>query len=1327
MRKRKTNRILAVALSITMLFSVLAQPVSALTLPIPDDQEQIQIHSELSLNEISASDLRALDFSDLEVLDSSMLTYSSEREQATQERYARKYNEIANILTQTFNEPVGAIGFEGPYALGNGDELIEVAVQFVTPPAVALRLLQEYNHPYARNLDESFETHAMAAHDVFKEQLGSLRGRSIANVEIFGEHHTLFNGVFMRIPASMVDQIAELPEVFAVTPNITYHAIGLLGEMTDADYEFFDENGEGYYEFVTTYASDRVSESAAYTVEDNSVPLQGSPSDEFMRETIEHLRIEYIHEEMNITGGGEIHVAVLDTGIDYNHPVFHRYRLPLEGGGYTFRGADFINFSASPMEARPPTATSHGTHVAGTIVAIAPDIEMSHWRVLGPNGSVGNSVMLGIEGAYKDGADVMNLSLGANVNIPFAVNAYALNLASLSGVDVVISAGNSGPNAYTLGTPAVGSLPITVANAHMGGRGHVHVNGATINGNNLPLNVRGFPFGVDLDPILRGPIPYRMLGLTPSLATTPDLTGYVAVIQRGALTFVDMRHIAQTRNAEALLIIDSAVNNLDLLATALDGPRGENRIPIMHTANASAPLFANATGVIDFGDEGVTYVPLTDRLSIDSSRGPVAITYHIGPDIAGPGTRIMSAVPAFVANPDQNPYNFRYAYQLMSGTSMSAPAVAGVVALMNQQFPDARPYEIKARLMNTARVLVDGNYGVFDVGAGYVDPVAALRSGSTFATVVHDIPWLGGGAWSPDNPGTIVGGTPGLRPETMSSLSFGAVRSNDESVAARSEELTVTIHNASSFWMPQVNFNGNHAGVSLNMVRMEMVGNNHLFTFRMDFAPSATFGYYEGNLVFVSGANRITMPFAARYRYDAAAPLPLLPIPGYGIMRPIVSGFIRENAQQPDPRLHQSNTIGALTQSNISAAIFGWREPGAATSREVEFYAVQTYGDYVGRIFHDGIIYLTSGGNPWMLSDFVSARIGRQTLPEGVYEYRIFVHAPAYGYFDRGVAFNLGEFVVTNQRPDLIFDNDGHFTFGPNETHVEISGRIESWAQDMAIARNIRTIAFVETDTGAPALFDYRFAYYTLGAGLMAANADGTFVNRRLGTFDGPVTVNAAAVDGVIPQGNVALGAMLSEWTPFTYEYEGEDTELQITRLVIDHFEGIIDQEEATIRFQIPNHFLLEDGRYKGYITELEAADDTIYFWVAGHEWPRSLGELTAFADGDLVYVADGKIYTLIIEAPEEVGLINHLRMGSVTGAINQEAATITFTVPRHLMVNDQFRSPITQLLADCDTLIFFVAGREWPVALGQTAGVSDGDLVYVAGGRVYTIRIIVR
>ena len=151
---------------------------------------------------------------------------------------------------------------------------------------------------------------------------------------------------------------------------------------------------------------------------------------------------------------------------------------------------------------------------------------------------------------------------------------------------------------------------------------------------------------------------------------------------------------------------------------------------------------------------------------------------------------------------------------------------------------------------------------------------------------------------------------------------------------------------------------------------------------------------------------------------------------------------------------------------------------------------------------------------------------------------------------------------------------------------------------------------------------------------------------------------------------------------------------------------------------------MLTNNRFEGTITELIADDETIYFWIAGSEWPVTRGQTTGFSNGDLVYVAEGRFYELIIESPQETVLINRLVIGGHEGVINQEAATITFTVPENLVDNGHFRGEIDYIDADDDTLQFFVAGSQWPLMEGNTAGISTNDLVYVAGGRVYTIII---
>jgi len=109
------------------------------------------------------------------------------------------------ILTQTLGVPLGIQGFEGDWD-AEPNEIVEIAVQLVTPPEVALRLLHEETESRFQPLSEdAFEEQALAAHDVFWEQFAPIAsvtpfGDRAASVEVLSEHHSLFNGVFMRAP-----------------------------------------------------------------------------------------------------------------------------------------------------------------------------------------------------------------------------------------------------------------------------------------------------------------------------------------------------------------------------------------------------------------------------------------------------------------------------------------------------------------------------------------------------------------------------------------------------------------------------------------------------------------------------------------------------------------------------------------------------------------------------------------------------------------------------------------------------------------------------------------------------------------------------------------------------------------------------------------------------------------------------------------------------------------------------------------------------------------------------------------------------------------------
>ncbi|WP_328379883.1 S8 family serine peptidase [Streptomyces sp. NBC_00440] len=100
-----------------------------------------------------------------------------------------------------------------------------------------------------------------------------------------------------------------------------------------------------------------------------------------------------------------------------------------------------------------------------------------------------------------------------------------------------------------------------------------------------------------------------------------------------------------------------------------------------------------------------------------SSRGPVAVTHTLKPEIAAPGVDILAAKAGGRGI---------YAYQTMSGTSMATPHVAGAAAIVRQAHPDWTAQQIKAALVSSART--GGKVGGADqTGGGVLDVLGAVN------------------------------------------------------------------------------------------------------------------------------------------------------------------------------------------------------------------------------------------------------------------------------------------------------------------------------------------------------------------------------------------------------------------------------------------------------------------------------------------------------------------------------------------------------------------------------------------------------------------------
>ncbi|MFF1916361.1 S8 family serine peptidase [Streptomyces sp. NPDC058239] len=129
-----------------------------------------------------------------------------------------------------------------------------------------------------------------------------------------------------------------------------------------------------------------------------------------------------------------------------------------------------------------------------------------------------------------------------------------------------------------------------------------------------------------------------------------------------------------------------------------------------------------APGVLTVGA-----VDRDDTTAWFSSRGPVAVTHTLKPEIAAPGVDISAANAGGRGV---------YAYQTMSGTSMATPHVAGAAAIVRQAHPDWTAQQIKAALVSSART--GGKVaGADQTGAGVLDVVAAVHQNVLSAPAVQ--------------------------------------------------------------------------------------------------------------------------------------------------------------------------------------------------------------------------------------------------------------------------------------------------------------------------------------------------------------------------------------------------------------------------------------------------------------------------------------------------------------------------------------------------------------------------------------------------------------
>ncbi len=488
-----------------------------------------------------------------------------------------------------------------------------------------------------------------------------------------------------------------------------------------------------------------------------------------------------------LTGEG-MKIGIIDTGIDYTHADFGGPGTPdayqaalatdtapadpslfgpdaprVKGGvdlvGDAYDAAGSGDALIPHPDQNPLDCYGHGTHVAGTAAGsgvlsdgttytgsyrsdtvsgndwlvgpgVAPRASIYAIRVFGCAGST-SVVVDAVEWAVAHGMDVINLSLGSPYGGPNDPDAVAINNAGRDGVIASISAGNSGQGDYLVGSPGSANAAITVAasdptqsfpgaditlSSNPGSPvTAIDANGISVAGlGSLPVKVlyTGTPHDAA----------HISLGCNPSEYTDAGVVGYLVVVRRGTCARVARAIYGQQAGAAAVVLINNATTYPPFEGKITSNP--DTGVPYTVTipflgvpSSLTGALFAADGGSATFADSTVANPGYLVPASFTSG-GARSGDSVLKPDVTAPGVSIASAG---IGTGTQS--------TVLSGTSMAAPHVAGLAALVREAHPRWHAVKYwKAAIVNTASADLVNGYTARIAGAGFVQGPPAVQT-----------------------------------------------------------------------------------------------------------------------------------------------------------------------------------------------------------------------------------------------------------------------------------------------------------------------------------------------------------------------------------------------------------------------------------------------------------------------------------------------------------------------------------------------------------------------------------------------------------------------
>ncbi|KAF1884965.1 hypothetical protein Lal_00028854 [Lupinus albus] len=401
--------------------------------------------------------------------------------------------------------------------------------------------------------------------------------------------------------------------------------------------------------------------------------------------------------------------------------------------------------------------TGHGTHTAsiaagrevvganyyglakGVARGGAPDARIAVYKVCWNNNCYEADALAAFDDAIADGVDILTISLGGNENTyylddPIAIGSFH---AMKKGILTIAAAGNSGPDRGSLlnlspwlVTVAASSTDRKILSRLVLGNGDVIMANAI---NIYNANNKSYPL------IWGGNAANFSAGYTPEDSSLCNFKALNLNKVKGSIVLCeDSSTNSLVQKAGGVGVISPNLPNENF---AMSYPFPTARI---NDADFSRVLeytksSVNPKATIMFS-ETIEDIQAPYIASF-SSRGPNLISPDIlKPDLSAPGSNILAAwspvAPHILSEFKEFQDTRRINYNVLSGTSMSCPHVAGVAAYVKATHPSWSPAAIKSALMTTAYPMDPQKHKYYEnefaYGSGHLNPVSAVDPGLVF-------------------------------------------------------------------------------------------------------------------------------------------------------------------------------------------------------------------------------------------------------------------------------------------------------------------------------------------------------------------------------------------------------------------------------------------------------------------------------------------------------------------------------------------------------------------------------------------------------------------